>query len=229
MSDDLTIPSSFDGTVRLFPLPDVVLFPHVLLPLHIFEPRYRQMTADALATDRLITLVLLKQGVEEEQSERPPLHSIACLGKILTEQRLEDGRYYIFLRGLSRARILNELNQDQPYRSARVELLDDTVLPTAKEERRYREEIAESVNTWFAAMGELSEPLTKLLHSDLPLGTFVDILGFALPLAYELKQELLQELEVGKRARRLLRYLQTENPPEPTALSRKFPPDFSAN
>ena len=68
MSDDVTVPSSFDGNVRLFPLPNVVLFPHVLLPLHIFEPHYRQMTADALASDRLLAMVLLKQGEEAEHS-----------------------------------------------------------------------------------------------------------------------------------------------------------------
>jgi Lon protease-like protein len=229
MSDDVTVPNSFDGNVRLFPLPNVVLFPHVLLPLHIFEPRYRQMTADALATDRLITMVLLKQGAEPEHSERPALHSMACLGKIITEERLEDGRYYIFLRGLCRVRILHEIHQDKLYRSARVELLDDTGLPTPEQERRYRDEIAQAVATWFSAMGVLSEPLSKLLHSDLALSAFIDILGFALPFAFAFKQELLEELEVGKRARRLLHYLQTESPPEPMVTDRKFPPDFSAN
>src|SRR5438876_12325122 len=106
MSYNLTVPSSFDGSVRLFPLPNLVLFPQAMEPLHIFEPRYRQMTADALATDRLIAMVLLKSGPEEEGEERPALHSVACLGKIVADQRLEDGRYNILLDGFSRLRIL---------------------------------------------------------------------------------------------------------------------------
>src|SRR5262249_49092639 len=104
-----TVPSSFQGSARLFPLANVVLFPRVMLPLHIFEPRYRQMTADALATDRLIAMVLLKDEREEEDEERPALHSVACLGKILIDHRLEDGRYNFLLRGLSLDRILREI------------------------------------------------------------------------------------------------------------------------
>ena len=85
---------------------------------------------------------------------------------------------------MSRARILNEINDDKLYRSARVELLDDTGLPTTEQERRYRDDIAQSVSTWFSAMGVLSEPLSKLLSSDIALSTFIDILGFALPVGF---------------------------------------------
>src|ERR1700730_12850904 len=102
MSDDFTLPLAFDGTVRLFPLPNVVLFPHVTLPLHIFEPRYRAMTADALAGDRLITMMLLRPGWEEQYEGRPPLYPVGCVGKIVTDQKLDDGRYNLLLRGVSR-------------------------------------------------------------------------------------------------------------------------------
>src|SRR5438876_6736668 len=132
MSPDDTIPNSFDGSVRLFPLPNVVLFPKVLLPLHIFEPRYRQMTADALASDRQIAMVLLREGTAGASEERPPIHPVACLGKIIDEQRLEDGRYHIVLRGLSRVRIVSEIDHAKLYRSARVERLYDTGVPNAK-------------------------------------------------------------------------------------------------
>src|SRR5436190_14980354 len=87
------------GTARLFPLPNLVFFPQVVQPLHIFEPRYRQMTADALEGDRLIALVLPKPGYEADQSESPPVHPVACLGKIIADQKLEDGRYNLLLRG----------------------------------------------------------------------------------------------------------------------------------
>src|SRR5438874_11474896 len=95
-------PAEFSGKVRLFPLPNLVLFPHVMQPLHIFEPRYRQLTEDALDGDRLITLVLPLPGWEKDYADKPALHSIGCVGKIMAEQRLEDGRFNILLRGLAR-------------------------------------------------------------------------------------------------------------------------------
>ena len=230
MSDDLSVPGSFDGIARLFPLPNVVLFPQVMLPLHIFEPRYRQMTADALAGDHLVAMALLKSGEEAVYEQHPALHPVACLGKIVADQRLEDGRYNILLRGLSRVRILDEVKADKLYRSARVDLLHDTGGPAPEEAREQRDELSQLVATWFAAMGLASEQMSNLFKSDLPLGALVDILGFALPLGIEFTQELLQELEVERRARRLLQYLQTQDPPKVAVPPLpKFPPEFSSN
>ena len=76
----------FCGTVRLFPLPNLVLFPHVAQPLHIFEPRYRQMTADALEDDRLLAMALLQPDAEE-QGAAPPIHRVVCVGRILQVAR----------------------------------------------------------------------------------------------------------------------------------------------
>src|SRR5271166_4788446 len=106
MSDDDSALTDFSGTVRLFPLPNLVLFPHVMQPLHIFEPRYRQLTADALAADRLITLALLRPGWEADYDGKPAIHPVACIGRVVAEQRLDDGRFNILLRGLSRLRVL---------------------------------------------------------------------------------------------------------------------------
>src|SRR5438874_10875680 len=90
----------------LFPLPNVVLFPNVFLPLHIFEPRYRDMVADALASDRLIGMVLLKPGWERDYEGRPPVYPIGCSGVMTHAARLPHGRYNILLRGVERFRIL---------------------------------------------------------------------------------------------------------------------------
>src|SRR6516164_1935181 len=115
------------GTIaRLFPLPNVVMFPSIVHGLHIFEPRYRQMTADALASDRLIAMVLLRPGWEENYHERPAIFSVCCLGRILADKKLDDGRYNLQLRGLCRARIVREIRvPKQLYRSAEIELLTD--------------------------------------------------------------------------------------------------------
>ena len=113
----------------LFPLPNVVLFPNVFLPLHIFEPRYREMVADALASDRLIGMVLLKPGWERGYEGRPPVYPIGCSGVMTHAERLAEGRYNIVLRGVERFRILEE-DHSLSYRRAIVEpVADGTLTP----------------------------------------------------------------------------------------------------
>src|SRR5205814_75699 len=152
MNDDQWALSNFKSPARLFPLPNLVLFPSVIQPLHVFEPRYRQMTADALDDDRLLALVLLKPGWEEDYHLRPPVHPVACLGAITDEERLADGRYNLLLHGLRRVRIAEELPPARPYRVARVGLLED-VPAAAGPECRLRDELAGRVPAWFAGHG----------------------------------------------------------------------------
>jgi Lon protease-like protein len=111
----------------LFPLPSVVLFPNVFLPLHIFEPRYREMVTDALASDRLIGMVLLRPGWERSYEGRPPVYPIGCSGVITHAERLHDGCYDIVLRGLDRFRIVDE-DDTRAYRRATVEPLPDKAM-----------------------------------------------------------------------------------------------------
>jgi Lon protease-like protein len=111
----------------LFPLPNVVLFPNVFLPLHIFEPRYREMVADALASDRMIGMVLLRPGWERDYEGRPPVYPIGCTGVITHVERQTDGRYNIVLRGMERFRIVDE-DHNRTYRLAATEPLQDETL-----------------------------------------------------------------------------------------------------
>ncbi len=104
----------------IFPLPNVVLFPNVFLPLHIFEPRYREMVADAVASDRMIGMVLLRPGWQQEYEKRPPVYPVGCSGVITHVEPLADGRYNIVLRGVERFRILQE-DDSRSYRRALVE------------------------------------------------------------------------------------------------------------
>ena len=116
----------------IFPLPNVVLFPNVFLPLHVFEPRYREMVADTLASDRMIGMVLLKPGWEHEYEARPQVYQIGCTGVITHVERLSDGRYNLVLRGIERFRIVSE-DHDRPYRRATIE--PDAERPLAAEDR----------------------------------------------------------------------------------------------
>src|SRR5580765_8502459 len=90
--------------VPLFPLPNVVLFPRAVLPLHVFEERYKAMTAQALSGDRRIAMALLKPGWEKSYYSRPAIEPVVCVGTILTHEKLPDGKYNFFLQGTARAR-----------------------------------------------------------------------------------------------------------------------------
>jgi uncharacterized protein len=109
----------------LFPLPNVVLFPNVFLPLHIFEPRYREMVADTIRDDRMIGMTLLRPGWQRDYDGRPPVYPIGCSGVITHVDRLNDGRYNIVLRGVQRFRILEE-DDRLSYRRARIEQLPES-------------------------------------------------------------------------------------------------------
>jgi Lon protease-like protein len=119
------------STLPIFPLPNVVLFPNVFLPLHIFEPRYRQMVSDALTGERMIGMVLLQPGYEADYDGAPPVYEVGCAGLITHVERLADGRFNIVLRGLERFRIASE---DPPsskvlYRRALVTPLSEVNPP----------------------------------------------------------------------------------------------------
>jgi uncharacterized protein len=227
--EDLLAMNDFDGTVRLFPLPNVVLFPMVVLPLHIFEPRYRQMTTDALKGNRLIAMALL-QSEEDAPQMAPPLHPVVCVGRILLGQRLDDGRFNLILRGLSRARLLSELPCEKLYRCARVELLKDCGQPTEAEGKQQRERLEELARSWFDSMGVCFDEMSKLIAGTPDIATLADILSFTLPIAVPFKQELLSELDVKRRLVRLFEYLETNEPPKvERPPEREFPPPFSDN
>jgi uncharacterized protein len=113
-------------SIPIFPLPSVVLFPNVFLPLHIFEPRYREMVGEALEADRIIGMVLLRPGWEGNYDGRPPVYPVGCAGLISDAQHLADGRYNIVLRGLEKFRIVDE-DSSRSYRIARVDAMPESV------------------------------------------------------------------------------------------------------
>lgn len=231
MNEDRAALQAFNGVARLFPLPGLVFFPHAVQPLHIFEPRYRQMAADALAGDRLIAPVLLRPGWEETYDDAPAVHPVACLGRVVMDQHLPDGRYNLVVRGLARVRILSEPPTDKTYRLARVEVLCDAVPDDVDELMGLRTALADLILPRVAA-GPVRDQLRGLFKGELPLGPLCDVLAFALPLPPEAKQELLEMLGVTDRARQLMesfRGIVGSAPPAGTDPARRFPPDFSVN
>ena len=230
MSQGHFSPDDFGGVVRLFPLPNLVLFPHVGQPLHVFEPRYRELMADALDDDRLIAMALLRPGWEQEYHNRPPIHGTVCVGLIRQEESLPEGRYNLLLQGVSRARVVEELDDDKLYRTARVELCPDEPVASPTEEEALRDRLGRGVMPFFSAQPTAMDQLRGLIASPIALGSLCDIFCYALPLETECKQRLLDECDVRRRIELLLGMLDGKTPAAAQETPRRrFPPGFSAN
>ncbi len=226
MDDDYDL-RDFGNVCRLFPLPGVVLFPHAVLPLHIFEPRYRQMTEDALASDRLIAIVQVRPPEEWTTPGQPTLEDHGCLGRIVKHERLPDGRFRFLLLGCKRVRLTREVPTGKLYRSAEVEIVEDVDPDGPDWQRR-----AELIALFRALFGDRIDPdLDNLFDTDLPLGVLTDIVAQAMGLPAEAKQRLLRQPRVSLRVGDLLDRLRelSERGSDPGGGPSTFPPPFSRN
>jgi Lon protease-like protein len=188
--------------VPIFPLPNVVLFPGVPLPLHIFEPRYRAMVADALDADRRIGMALLQPGWESDYDGRPPIFSVACTGVIVNAARLDDGRYHLVLHGLERVRVVAE-DHARPYRRATLASMPDPVLDD--EARRALGHSRRRIETLLglgADAGEAGASAASTLAL-MPDADFVHTLAQGLDLAPIEQQALLEYGDLALRAQAL--------------------------
>jgi Lon protease-like protein len=179
----------------IFPLPNIVFFPQTRLPLHIFEPRYRQMIQDALAADQRIGIVLLKPGWEHEYFGAPAVHEVATLGTIEQAVPLEDGRYNIVLRGDARVSLLDEVSR-LPYRTARVVTRPETV-HAATEAYAQREWLADLSRQYLKYLPEQA-PVPEI--ETVNLDALANALIMSLNLDIEQKQKLLEVDDVIRRA-----------------------------
>ena len=183
-------------TIPLFPLQDVVLFPNMSRPLHIFEQRYRDMVADAVQGDGLIGMVLLRPGYEADYEGNPPIFEVGCAGEIVQAEELDDGRWLILLEGTVRFRVRDE-DRSRSYRVADVEALAER---NDEDDRRvlrgYREQLVE---VFTALAPSRDQPPEEVTDADL-----VNALSQFLPLAPEDRQALLEAPGPRARAEALL-------------------------
>ena len=190
------------GPIRIpvFPLAGALLFPRSQLPLHIFEPRYRAMVRDALASDALIGMVQPKDG-----QEPAALFEIGCLGRIVNCEELEDGRFNIVLEGIGRFRILREAEVSTPYRQVEAERagLDEAdPEPLAsiqradleREARRYADALGYAVD--WRSIGQLDDEM------------LVNGICQIAPLDVGSKQALLEAADLAQRADLLVQFMQ---------------------
>ncbi len=223
--------SGFSGVAPLFPLPDFVLFPQVTQPLHIFEPRYRQMMADVLAGDRLLVLGTLKPNWDQlYETKTAPVFSDVCLGRVMLDREMDDGKYIIILRGLCRARIRAEKLTTTPYRQVELDLRFDKYSNSPEIERSSRR--AELLEALVATLPDIekSRETTEAALRDLPLGVLADLIASSLKIPTETMISLLTENHVDLRTDLLLDILRAQKRTQgERGSTRKFPPDFSAN
>jgi uncharacterized protein len=195
--------------VPVFPLPEVVLFPGTILPLHIFEPRYREMMADALASERTIAVALLKPGFEPlYYTPRAPIHATIGVGQIVESEQVEDGNYNLLLRGASRATIVEELRERQ-YRQARIEPVETYCSSSGAVTDELRAGLFDTIRENPALDPDLRRHWLRLADTELDLDELSDLIAASVPVEAELRQCLLAEPDAFARATMLKEQMRT--------------------
>ena len=214
--------------VPLFPLPELVHFPHAVLPLHVFEARYRAMVADALASDRLMATALMKNEHEAADSASPgkwpSIHPVVCVGRIIEHERLADGRYNLLLEGVARARVHSATvpggsHRRKMYRIARLAPLQE-IGGMEIDLERHRARL--SALLWSGAASPNSDSFRSLLQGPTPTAKIADLLAFHRVEEPRLKQAILTDRNVPRRVDRLIGTLQAQWQPRETVPEAAF-------
>ncbi len=181
------------GRIKVFPLPSVVLLPGGMLPLHIFEPRYRDMVNDALATDSVFAMAHLEIG-ERPMGGAPKLASMLCVGVVMMHESSEDGRINLVLQGVTRAVLKNELPQSKLYREVEVDVVTE---PANIDDAQLRNALLELIaRIPVEAATELAQ-MTSLKTG----GSLADVVASAVIGDVDRRLELLQQTDAESRIR----------------------------
>lgn len=183
--------------VPIFPLPDLTFFPHTMLPLHIFEGRYRAMVTDCLARDKRMAVVGLKPGFEDSYEGKPPVYAVAGVGRILRWDRLANGRYNILLKGDARVRIDREIPADTLYRVVAATPLEET----GAESPAVAELVARVTGRCLGILKAVKRPTAEMEAAlrDVAAGMLCDQVGSAVVPDPAVRQRLLEELDIEQR------------------------------
>jgi Lon protease-like protein len=186
--------------IPIFPLEIPMLFPGVSRPLHIFEPRYRAMVADALKGDRIIGMTTLRPGYEANYAGRPPIYEIGCAGEITDVEELPGGRYNIVLRGLVKFRVTGE-DESRPYRLARIDAMPETLDDAERAALRKQRQRLEALVTKGSDSKVSPETTDEAL---------VNMLAQYLPMSHVERQRLLELKSVLLRAQALIDLIESK-------------------
>jgi Lon protease-like protein len=182
--------------LKVFPLPSAVLLPGTVLPLHIFEQRYRDLVKHALETDGVFAMAQVVPGEESRLAGTPRLEPMLCAGVIGMHERLEDGRYNLVLVGVARARLLRELPQVCSYREVEAEVLEDAPVDP-EEELPLRQAILELIARVPDEVGKKIARVTSRLHG----GQLADVVAGTILQKPAQRFEVLLQTDVRARMR----------------------------
>jgi Lon protease-like protein len=189
-----------EDIIAVFPLPNVVFFPKTNLPLHVFEPRYRQMVNDTMENKQLIGMYLLQPGYQEDYYGNPPVYPIGCAGELVHTELLPEGKFNIVLHGLYRARAL-ETVQEYPYRRARVQVLPEWLEARPRTIRKLKNSL---MTDYLQLAGDDAD---SALHRVRDLSEMVNLLATVVQFDVEEKMKMLEENDVCLRAELLQSYM----------------------
>ncbi|MDX9753091.1 MAG: LON peptidase substrate-binding domain-containing protein [bacterium] len=191
---------NFSGVLPLFPLSNVVLFPHIVLPLHIFEKRYQKLLRDALAGEKYIGMAVLKPGWEKNYQGNPDIYSYACLGKIIQHHPLENGRSNIMLLGVKRV-LIGDIISPRPYRTAKVQLLHDKPIEFCpKKIRAYQDKLLELYGEIVIEFAASKRAFPTISTLDMSFSQITDVIAASVGLDVKDQVDLLQNNDVENRA-----------------------------
>ncbi|MFN0133638.1 MAG: LON peptidase substrate-binding domain-containing protein, partial [Phycisphaerales bacterium] len=194
---------NFGKPMPIFPLDSAALLPQQVLPLHIFEPRYRQMVEHAVDGAGQIAMAVFRgKAWKSNYHGRPALRPAVCVGQIVQHERLADGRYNVLLQGVCRARIAEELPaaQDRLYRAARLEPVG---IEQQDDEKLYgvRERLAELLGEGpLTRLSNAEWVMDRIRDEEIPTAVVLELVSFALPTHREARYQLLAESDAGARA-----------------------------
>jgi Lon protease-like protein len=199
--------TSIPETAPVFPLPNVVFFPHTVLPLHIFEPRYREMIADAESREGLIAMSLLKPGWEKDETRSPDYFDVGTLGRMTSLTRTGDGRYHLKLVGVCKV-AFGEIVRYSPYRTARISPVVETIPRDDSPESR--DDLVKLLGACAVLVQEISEKQFPMVavKEGLPYEPVVNSVCAHVGLPPQVKQSLLEIDEVRERCLKLTEFLE---------------------
>jgi uncharacterized protein len=188
--------------IAVFPLPNVIFFPQTNLPLHIFEPRYCEMIRDTLENKQMIGMFLLQPGWQDDYYGNPPIYSVGCAGELIHVENLPEGKFNILLRGISRVRAL-ETVQESPYRKVRVHILPER----SKAGLKVTREMKKSLLAKFKIFTKSVKNMDLDLSEDSSLIEIAHSIANTLQLDPEEKRRLLEMDDCFERAQVVHEYL----------------------
>lgn len=202
------------SVLPLFPLPNVVLFPKTFAPLHVFEPRYREMVQDAMEGGRMIGMLLLQEGWDTDYYGAPPIKPVGCAGEIVHLQRLSDGRFNIVLKGIARFGVQQEF-QARSYRQAWIQAWPESeaALPPPLKAELLR------VLDGYARQEGLERPVRTLLERGPEDDLLVNLLSDEVEFTPEEKQFLLESDDLVQQTKRLIQLLEFQRKERPVSHS----------